>query len=68
MCACNTAVIITRYEEEGYQIEQCAECGDCEPEPLDLSAVEEAAYEMMIALEEAAYDDLMESAVVAAGY
>lgn len=68
MCPCNTAVIITRYEDEGYQIEQCPECGDCEPEPLDLSADEEAAYEMMIALEAAAYDDLMESAVVAAGY
>jgi len=68
MCSCNSAVIITRYEDEGYQMEQCPECGDCEPEPLGVSAEEELAYDMLIEQEAAAYDALMESAVVAAGY
>ncbi len=66
MCPCNVEMVIYRYED--YQMEQCPVCGDCEPEPLDLSAKEEAAYYLLIAQEEAAYDALMESAVVAAGY
>ena len=66
MCLCNVEMVIYRYE--GYQIEQCPECGDSEPEPLGLSVEEEIAYDLLIAQEEAAYDELMESAVVASGY
>ena len=55
MCSCHVEMVIYRYED--YLMEQCPVCGDSEPEPLDLSAQAEAAY-----------DDLMESAVVAAGY
>lgn len=64
MCSCNVELVIYRYED--YQMELCPVCGDCEPEPLGLSAEEELAYDMLIAQEEAAYDELMESAVVAA--
>jgi len=47
MCSCNVAPIVTRYEEEGYQIEQCPECGEFDPEALDLTAAEEAALELI---------------------
>lgn len=48
MCDCSVGLIITRYEDEGYQMEQCPACGDCEPEPLELTAEEAAAFDALM--------------------
>ncbi len=74
-------MLTTRYEEEGFQIEQCPACGAFEPEALDLSAAEETALELItnqriiaeiLRLEDEAdaeYEaQLFDSAVKAAGY